>query len=330
MMPLDAVLAVTYRCNARCEMCGIWKSRPARELTPAAYRQLPATLRDINLTGGEPFLRDDLPAIHAATRSACPKARTVISTNGLRTDRIVAMVRDIAQAEPNVGVAVSLDGPAEIHDRMRGVPGAYGKAIATVKALQDAGCDNLRLAFTATRTNLHCLRTVYEKARELGVEFTCAIEHGSPHYFQTAAPQELLPAGELRSQLEPVMREELRSLSVKRWARAYFMLGLYEFAVGKGRPLPCRAGRDFFFMDPSGNVYACNAAPLRMGNLSKQDFGALWNSAAAVEARKSVARCETGCWMVCTARTAIRRAWPRVLTWALVHRFLGVSLGARP
>ena len=61
MMPVDAVLAVTYRCNARCTMCGIWSSKPVAELPPAAYARLPASLRDVNLTGGEPFLRDDLP-----------------------------------------------------------------------------------------------------------------------------------------------------------------------------------------------------------------------------------------------------------------------------
>ncbi len=44
------------------------------------------------MSGGEPFLRDDLPDVVRVMREACPRARVVISTNGLATDRIVAAV----------------------------------------------------------------------------------------------------------------------------------------------------------------------------------------------------------------------------------------------
>jgi MoaA/NifB/PqqE/SkfB family radical SAM enzyme len=57
MNPTDAVIAVTMRCNCRCTMCNIWRmattsgadSEP-HELWPEAYRRLPASLRDINIT----------------------------------------------------------------------------------------------------------------------------------------------------------------------------------------------------------------------------------------------------------------------------------------
>jgi len=319
MRPVDAVLAVTFRCNARCRMCGIWKLEPGPELPPEVYEKLPGSLRDINLTGGEPFMREDLPEVHAEARKACPHARTIISTNGIMTERIVSVVREMGRREPRIGIAVSVDGPAEVHDHVRGVPHAFERAMATVDALKSAGFDNLRLAFTATGENLQHLKTVYEMSRELGVQFTCAVEHGSEHYFQSDAPNAALHADEVRRQLAPVMAAELHSLSPKRWARAYFMQGLAEFSSARVRPLPCHAGRDFFFMDPRGNIYACNAEPLLMGNLAENDFDALWSSDKAEEARRKAAKCDK-CWMVCTARTAIKRAWPRVLTWALAQR----------
>jgi MoaA/NifB/PqqE/SkfB family radical SAM enzyme len=323
-MPVDAVLAVTYRCNAHCKMCGIWQSKPEAELPPEEYARLPSSLRDVNLTGGEPFLRDDLPEIHAAVRSACPRARTVVSTNGLLTDRIVASVRAMGKIEPEIGIAVSVDGPAEVHDRLRGVPGAYAAATGTVRALQEAGFRNLRLAFTATRENADCLGQVYALAHELGVEFTCALQHASEHYFHVQTPAAMLTEAELRRAMAPAIRGELRSLSPKRWARAYFMDGLCRFAAGRGRPLPCRAGRDFFFMSPGGDVFTCNAAPFHMGNLSRQSFERMWTSIEATNARARAEVCRTGCWMICTARTAVRKAWPRVLLWALIHRVVGV------
>jgi radical SAM protein with 4Fe4S-binding SPASM domain len=326
MMPLDAVLAVTYRCNARCAMCGIWNSKPVTELPPAVYARLPSSLRDVNLTGGEPFLRNDLAEIHAAVRSACRHARTIVSTNGLLTDRIVAAVGAMASVEPGIGVAVSVDGPAEVHDRLRGVPGAYERAMGTLRGLQQAGFRNLRLAFTATRENANCLGQVYALARELRVEFSCAVQHGSKHYFQVRAPE----AWSVQAEIAPAIRGELRSLSPKRWARAYFMNGLSRFAAGRGRPLPCRAGRDFFFMSPSGDVFTCNVEAFRMGNLGRQSFDQIWNSPEASNARACADMCRGGCWMVCTARTALRRAWPRVLLWGLVHSIVGVRNEGEP
>ena len=325
--PLDAVLAVTYRCNARCAMCGIWRTDAGPDLPVNVYRKLPPDLRDINLTGGEPFLREDLPAVHAACREACPKAQTIISTNGLLPDRIVAMTREMARVEPNIGVAVSLDGPAEVHDRLRGVKGAFDKAVAAVEGLRDAGFTNLRFAFTAGHMNVSHMAETYELARELGVQFTCAIEHTSEHYFHVSAPAQKLPSDKLRGQLISIMQSELGSFSPKRWARAYFMRGLHEFAAGRGRLLPCRAGLDHFFMDPEGDIFTCNAAPYKMGNLKEADFDTLWDSPLAGKSRDKAARCKTGCWMVCTARTAIKAAWPSVLAWALKQKLFGLSLG---
>ncbi len=330
MRPTDAVIAVTWRCNARCEMCGIWKVEAGPEPPPEMYRKLPSSLRDVNLTGGEPFLRKDLPQVHAAVRAACPRAQTVVSSNGLLRERIVHAAREMTKAERNIGIAISIDGPAEVHDVQRGVPGAFDKALATVKALQDAGIVNLRLAFTATAANAGRLKSVYDLAHELGVQFTCAIQHSSEHYFHSETPSQGLPLGELRSQIEQVMSAELATASPKRWARAYFMQGLYDFACGRGRPLPCRAGRDFFFLDPSGQVFACNAAPFGMGDLSAHSFEEIWTSAEASAARRKAAACPAGCWMICTARTAIKRRWALVLAWALKRKVFGVSLEDPP
>jgi len=347
-MPVDAVLAVTYRCNARCAMCGIWASPPVPELEPAEFEKLPPTLRDVNLTGGEPFLRDDLPEVHAAVRRACPRAKTVISTNGLLTERIVNFMTQMRLVEPGIGVAVSLDGPAEVHDKLRGEPGTYDRALATVRGLQKEGFTNLRLAFTATPANADCMGTVYALARKMRVEFTCAFEHASEHYFHRRARAGAglsphtnggglkpalhtayaggLASDELRAQLQQVMRAELRSFSPKRWGRAYFMNGIWQFVSGEGRPLPCRAGRDFFFMDPSGNIFACNAMPFKMGSLKERTFVEVWNSPDAKGARASATGCANGCWMVCTARTAILRARWRALRWALRAKLMGLRL----
>ena len=88
-LPIDAVIAVTYRCDSRCNMCNIWKLEPGPELAPEEYRRLPRTLRDVNITGGEPFLRDDIVDLVRVIDEHCNHPRIVISTNGFQRRRIV-------------------------------------------------------------------------------------------------------------------------------------------------------------------------------------------------------------------------------------------------
>ena len=91
--PKQAIIAVTYRCNSRCAMCDIWKKGSIDEVEPSIYYHLPTGLREINLTGGEPFLRDDLETIVAVILERVPQARIIISSNGLLSERISKLAR---------------------------------------------------------------------------------------------------------------------------------------------------------------------------------------------------------------------------------------------
>ena len=64
---MEACLIVTYRCNAKCYMCNTWQhpSKKSEEFTPDLVDKLPDGLKFINITGGEPFIREDLDEIMA-------------------------------------------------------------------------------------------------------------------------------------------------------------------------------------------------------------------------------------------------------------------------
>ena len=94
-LPIDCVLAVTYKCNSRCTMCDIWKLKENSNLELDYYKKLPKTLRDINVSGGEPFLRQDLVQLIKILRKTYPKAKMVISSNGFLTDLIKEKMREI-------------------------------------------------------------------------------------------------------------------------------------------------------------------------------------------------------------------------------------------
>ena len=102
---LYGTVIVTYRCNARCNMCDCFKdpTRPEEEITLEDIKKLPE-MAFTNITGGEPFIRQDIPDI---VRELYKKSdRIVISTNGYFTDRIIALCREF----PKVGIRISIEG----------------------------------------------------------------------------------------------------------------------------------------------------------------------------------------------------------------------------
>lgn len=327
--PIDAVLAVNYRCNARCAMCHIWEVQSSQQLSPVDFTMLPRTLRTVNVSGGEPFLRDDLPDVVRSIKAACPRAKITISTNGILTDKIERAMREITSFDPAIALGVSIDGIGDKHDEVRGVRGAYERAVDTLRRVKALGVGDLRIAFTASPANLSHFSQVYDLAQRLRVQFTCAVAHNSSHYFHT---EDNLGVDSrlLLFQVEKVASAELATLSPKRWARAYFAAGLCQYANGRGRSLPCDAGSAFFFLDPSGGVHPCNVLDIKMGNLREEhSFEDLWSSSHAEAARRIVAQCTLGCWMICTARTAMRKNLARVALWAAskkIRAHLGLNV----
>jgi molybdenum cofactor biosynthesis enzyme MoaA len=106
---VEAAVIVTYRCNARCQMCNIWQhpTKAEEEFPPELLEKLPGGLRSINITGGEPALRKDLPEIvDILTRKT---RRVEISTNGSFTDRLV----EAARQHPEITVRISVEGLPE-------------------------------------------------------------------------------------------------------------------------------------------------------------------------------------------------------------------------
>jgi len=325
ILPVDAVIAVTYRCDSRCNMCNIWQLPPGREMTPDQYRVLPETLRDVNVTGGEPFLRDDLVDVVAEVNERCKSPRIVISTNGFQHRRIMHAAPDLLKIGRNVGIAVSLDGIGEMHDRIRGIEGGFDRVIETLTQLRKLGYRNVRVAFTAQRENVRHLGAVYDLSRQFGFQFTTSVAQNSEFYFSTDENQQVEPE-RLGADLTYVMRKELLSLSPKRWLRAYFYAGVIEYNRLGRRVLQCRAGRDSFFMDPEGNVFPCLTLERPMGNLLEASFEQIWSGSAAETARTAVDRCAMPCWMICTARSSMRRRPDRAARW-IVSNWMRILAG---
>ncbi len=306
MKPKEAVIAVTYKCNARCEMCNIWKSQASDEMGPNHYEKLPSSLKTINITGGEPFLRKDLVDVVRAIHTRAPSARIVFSTNGFLTETIVDAITKIRTFHKEIGVGVSIDGLEDVHDRVRGVKGAFKKAISTVEALKKLGLKDLRIGMTLSQDNLRDAKAVFELSRNLGVEFTVTFAHNSEIYFQKTdnVPPEIV--GISGQPLDDVLRAQLVSSSPKNWFRAYHIQGIMDADLRRKFISKCKAGSRYFFMSPSGDIYPCMVLNMRIGNLREVSrWEDLFKGEAMAKATTAVKNCTEDCWMVCNTRSLI-------------------------
>ena len=302
----DLVIAITYQCNSRCRMCNIWRENLPGSLKAEDYSKIPTGLSNINITGGEPFLRTDLEQILFTIHKINPKARVVISTNGFATGLIIEQVEKIKKFIPRLGIAISLDGIGTKHDEIRGVEGGFNKVMATVNGLKKIGLKKLRLAFTLGDYNTEELIKVYNLSRELKVEMTLAAVHSGEKYFK--ANNIIEKKLEMAKALDQLISRELKSFSVKRWIRAYFAFGLREFILTGRRILPDYSGQENIFIDPWGDIYPSDISVQKIGNLLTgfKNLSPLIN--------------ESPSWMICTARTAIRKHWFKFIIWLIKRR----------
>ncbi len=177
-MPKEMCIIVTYRCNAKCNMCNVWNhpTKARDEITVDDIEKLPSGLRFVNITGGEPFVRKDLGDIIEVVRNKTK--RIVISTNGFFTDRILKLV----EKYPDLGIRISIEGLQNNNDFIRGIPDGFDRGLRTLLSLRRMGVKDIGFGMTVQDKNCKDLIPLYELSTALNYEFATATLHNS-HYF---------------------------------------------------------------------------------------------------------------------------------------------------
>ncbi len=304
--PTSTFLAVTLRCNSRCLHCDIWKTRKKEPKSLEVYKKLPNSLRMIDITGGEPSLRDDLVEIIKVLKKTCPKARILITTNGLLSEKIAKITTKILKINKNVAFRISLDGTGKIHDRIRGVPQAFKKAVKTIKTLKELRVKDLGIIFTLTKLNKGELPKVLDFCKKEKLQFSLNLVHESPIYFGEKKKNLRPNPKEIEKGLEKVSQLFIPSLNPKNWSKSWFYKQLAKYVKTGRRPIKCGAGENFFYLDPAGNVYICHFKNWKIGNLKKQSFAEIWQGKEREKYLKLAGKCNS-CFMVCTAKDEIRK-----------------------
>ena len=308
-------IIVTYRCNARCRMCSTWRfpTKPKEEIDADVYEKLPF-MNTINVTGGEPFVRDDLDDIITVLKKKTK--RLVISSNGYFTERTLKLF----DKHKNIGIRISIEGLPKANDDLRGIPDGFDHGIRTLIELRHKGVKDIGFAVTVCDKNAKDMIELYHLAKMMHIEFATAAIHNSFyfHKFDNKFQQPQIAVDEFTK----LINELLKSKRIKDWFRAYFNYGLLNYIKGNPRLLPCEMGRDAFFLDPLGEILPCNVINQSMGNLKEKSFNEIWNGPEAEKIRQKLKNCQKNCWMMGSVSQQMKKYISRPTVWILKHKFL--------
>lgn len=316
--PMTLTYSVTAACQSRCKTCQIGEmfcqnpKRAEKDLKLEEIEKIFSSMKPVyffNMSGGEPFLRKDLPEI---VELACKylKPRIIHTpTNAILTDRIIENTEKIIQIvrkyNPDVPFTVkpSIDGVGELHDEIRGVKGNFECLLKTIDGLKklEEKYDNfhLELGTVISNFNVDHLDEIEDFVHSLGVEsYRNEVAECRTEFFNIGDP--ITPPAETYQRLiRDFARKVEDNIASKRGLAKITeaMRVVYYDLAGKilaenRQVIPCYAGVSNVHINFDGGVWPCCVLGYEkeMGNLREYgyDFQKLWYSPKAKEVRKFI------------------------------------------
>ncbi len=315
--PYRLFVHVTNACNARCTMCGIWRKPVGDELSTHELLDVLGNaaryIQWMDITGGEVFLREDIFDILQFVADGMPRmAMFHFATNGLLTERVVRGAEIVARSRiPRFIVTVSLDGPPELHDRMRGVNGCWERSVETFRALRASGVDVV-FGMTLTEQNVACFDATLDAvvARVPGVvarDFHVNLAQVSELYYGNRG--EIAPAGpSLLDALAWIHRKRGPGFGVVDYLERAYLAHARTYVETGRSPMLCEALSSSAVLGPQGDVYPCIIFDRSIGNVREAgyDLERLWGRPIRKRLREEIRRGKCPhCWTPCEAYQAI-------------------------
>lgn len=312
--PLSLTLAVTYKCNSYCRTCNIWnKKENGNQLTIDEYGKIFRSFKsppfELILTGGEPFLRDDIVEICRTADVYLKPKVIIIPTNGILTEKIVEDIKKVLKnsLKTKIIINISLDGIKEDNDEIRGLIGSFDRTIKTYFALKEIQNDffDLKVHTVISSYNVDKIPQIYKYIRdtlktnlyiaEIAQERVEMNNLGMGREFFPALQKYSRAISFLSSQLE---KEKFNGLSriIQSFRLEYYQL-TNEILERKRQVIPCCAGFASAQIAPNGDVWFCATKANPVGNLRENSysFEKIWFSKKAGELRKENDRRDCYC-----------------------------------
>jgi MoaA/NifB/PqqE/SkfB family radical SAM enzyme len=280
--PTVLIFNCTWVCDAQCEMCSNWKFGNRKtditlaQLEPVLDNPFWGAVENLNISGGEPTTRNDLPEIVEMCARHMPRLRKIgINTTGLTPHRAIPMLTRIvkfcAERDLLISIRVSLDGIGDIHNQVRHVKNGFNKAVTTIESMQALAKEypNFQFGIAATifATNMPDAENIlaWARTKELDVvfnmlRFTDAMLHNK-------ALEESIGFGRTEEDfmrqffLDRVQEESVLS------GQAFMYLHYADMiANGYHRTMPCPFQNQGLLLNPNGDLHYCENSE-KLGNV---------------------------------------------------------------
>ena len=299
--PQAISLEITHHCIAKCIMCNIWripshvKDLPLAQWINLLSSDLLSDLRELDITGGEPFLRKDLTELF---REICRlkkenlgKLKSIaVTTNGLLTERVLdateTILKDLKTVRMDLVVVCAMDGIGDIHDKVRNYRDAWKKANETIQGLKELRerYPNLIIGLKTTilPINVDALAAISRYANEndlFAIISPCIITRA--RYLNPDRAADLVFTEEMKQKVMDFFRTDLF-----RWSfHAEALVRYFQTGVMKK---PCTCGFNYFFVRSRGQLLLCPLIDSSPGNIEESSVSDLFRSDIASQMRRRI------------------------------------------
>ena len=301
--PQALSLEITHKCIARCIMCNIWRipwdepELSADEWLKLLSDNIFSDLRELDITGGEPFLLDDIDYLFSGIARLKSKnlknLRSVaVTTNGFLTARVLEkteiILRQFKEAGLDLVIVCAMDAVGDIHEQIRNVKDAWQKVNNTIKGLLKLR-DKYPNLITGIKTtilpiNIDELEDISQYAEERGL-FTII----SPCII-TGARYLNLDTKNNHTFSDDDREKMIRFFKGSRFKWSFHAESLAEYFETGRIKKPCSCGFNYFFIRSSGDLFPCPLIDSCIGNIRVKPLKDLFSSHYARKIRKKLGR----------------------------------------
>jgi MoaA/NifB/PqqE/SkfB family radical SAM enzyme len=289
--PTVLIYNCTWVCDAKCTMCSNWKwgdrktDMTLEQLEPVLANPFWGAVENLNISGGEPTTRLDLPEMVEMFHRHMPRLRKVgINTTGLTPKRAIPMLTRVVEYCANNGILisirVSLDGIGDVHNQVRAVKNGFDKASQTIEAMHALAKthDNFSFGIASTifATNLTDAENILAWARTKGLDvvfnmlrFTDAMLHN----------KDLEESIGFKAREEEFMRkfflDRVQEESLLSGQSFLYLHYADMIANGYHRTMPCPFQSQGLLLNPNGDLHYCENSE-KLGNVLDASVDSLY------------------------------------------------------
>jgi MoaA/NifB/PqqE/SkfB family radical SAM enzyme len=286
LLPFSLVISISFRCNSKCRTCDVWR-KPNDDLTLEEWTEVFQKIGRgpiyMTFTGGEPFLRKDLPEMVIAAYQYCRPEYITIPTNGILTPRLIEGVRRICENAPQsqIGINLSLDGIGREHDDIRLVPGNWERSMRTWAALKELQKTHKNLVLTIhtviSKFNVRRFRQIYDGLQPLRPD-SYITEVAEERVELDTVGLDITPMAPDYAPIADFLSERARAVPARGFAKftQSFRAHYYQLAkrtlIEQRQVIPCFAGWASGHIAPNGDIWSCCIRAEPVGNLRETDY----------------------------------------------------------